>query len=111
MNTAHLTIREGCALDETPSGFSCEMNFTIVNIANKLYARCDETHHTLSSEPKTKSLYDAMGEYWRSYVRSKGYAPIECSTLKHPKKIYQIAKMRRTLAIRSILINAGVLKK
>jgi len=112
MNTAQLRFTQGCPLD---IGFQPEwtaLSFSVVNIGNNLYARCNETHYIVNSEPKTQVLYKAIQKYWREHFKSKGYAIIECDVPKNEsqKELYRINKMQRTLTIKKELIKTGVLK-
>jgi|SRR3972149_1196755 len=113
MNTAQLGFHQGCPLDTGIQPDWTKLNFTVFNIENKLYARCNETHHTISSEPKTQILYKTIQKYWREHFKSKGYAIIECDVPKNEsqKELYRINKMQRTLTIKKELIKTGVLRK
>lgn len=112
MNTAHLEFHQGCPAEFWCSDWS-SLNFSVVNIGNKLYARCDETHDIISSEPKTKLLYNIIRVYWLKHFTAKGYSPQDCNIPKteYKKEAYRIGRMNRTLAMKAILIKAGVLKK
>jgi len=114
MNTAQLGFSQGCPMNDwVPIPDWTKLNFTVFNIGNKLYARCNETHHTISSEPKTQILYKTIQKYWREHFKSKGYAIIECDVPKNEsqKELYRINKMQRTLTIKKELIKTGVLRK
>lgn len=114
MNTAHLSFHQGCPMNDwTPISDWTELNFSVVNIDNKLYIRCDETHETINSIPNAKSLFDVIKVYWRAHFKSKGYSSIECDVPKNEsqKELYRIYRLRRTLLLKEQLIKAGVLKK
>ena len=114
MNTINMEFAQGCPQDEPffePAW--TKLHFSICNIANTLYARCEETHETINSKPKTQDLYNIIRKYWINYFISKGYSPIDCviPTDEKKRKLYIIAKTERTLRMKRLLIEAGVLKK
>lgn len=114
MNTVTLPFHQGCAMNDwVPCPDWTELKFDVVNIAGTLYARCKETHHTVSSKPNATALFKAIRKHWIDHFTSLRWVVQECKTpeSKTDKKTYRVYKMRRTLELKKQLIKAGVLKK